>query len=233
MAQVVAATVALAVILLLAVSSSRERRGAWSPDPDRLSYRLPRAWWAVMYACSALFLFALVMAVRGAAAEHVGWDWGVAGWIAFFVPSALLGAHWQAWRMEVDPGGIRVRRLLLPDRDLPWGSLDAVAVDANPRSREFDNLTFASRGRRLLRIQRLYLGGRDAAEGQLFDALERHGVLVAPPRELPPGLRPWGRFGWWWDGLAGWQRDLFVLAVCGGVVFAVFFPIWVLTTFGS
>ncbi|ERL09931.1 hypothetical protein [Olsenella profusa] len=42
----------------------------------------------------------------------------------------------------------------------------------------------------------------------------------------------WGRFGWWWDGLAGWQRSLFVLAVCGGAVFAVLFPMWLLTALG-
>ncbi|MDP9859193.1 hypothetical protein J2S71_000889 [Olsenella profusa DSM 13989] len=212
--------VTVAVLGALGLAAARPGRGAGSPDPDRLEYRMPRVWPAAM-------------AVGGAASL------GLAAWIApmddpsalpvaafslGFAALALLAcAQFLSWRVSVDGWGVRVRRLLLGARDVAWADVDAVSVGANRYAPPGvpGAVVLMSGGRRAATIDGMYLGG-GATAGQLLDAARRRGIPVAPPSELPAGLTPWGPARRWYERLRPWQQGLVVLECVAAFMAALF-----------
>ena len=213
--------VTVAVLGALGLAAARPGRGAGSPDPDRLEYRMPRVWPAAM-------------AVGGAASL------GLAAWIApmddpsalpvaafslGFAALALLAcAQFLSWRVSVDGWGVRVRRLLLGARDVAWADVDAVSVGANRYAPPGvpGAVVLMSGGRRAATLDGMYLGGGRATAGQLLDAARRRGIPVAPPSELPAGLTPWGPARRWYERLRPWQQGLVVLGCVAAFMAALF-----------
>ena len=213
--------VTVAVLGALGLAAARPGRGAGSPDPDRLEYRMPRVWPATMAVCGAACL-------------------GFAAWIApmddpsalpvaaFFLGSAALAllacAQFLSWRVSVDGWGVRVRRLLLGARDVAWADVDAVSVGANRYAPPGvpGAVVLMSGGRRAATIDGMYLGGGGATAGQLLDAARRRGIPVAPPSELPAGLTPWGPARRWYERLRPWQQGLVVLGCVAAFMAALF-----------
>ncbi|ERL09646.1 hypothetical protein [Olsenella profusa] len=218
--QFVSTGVVVAVLALVAVLARRERRDGFPEDPERPSYRMPRAYPAVFRVCAAGFLlgaaFCAYTLYRG--------NPTAAGALPVILGAAalclLLAAYYSRWRLEVDGDGVHLRRMLLPDRDVPWGSLDAVGVAPSHTLDDYDVITLVSGGRRALSVQRGSLGGGASPE-LLLDAARRRGVPVASPLELPPGLSPWGPARRWYEGLPGWRRGL--VALVSIVVFSAVF----------
>lgn len=214
-------TTGVMVAILALVTVLARREGGEPPeDPGRPSYRMPRAYPAVFRVCAAGFLlgaaFCAYTLYKGnpTAAGALPVILGVAALCLAFA------GYYSRWRLEVDDDGVHLRRMLLPDRDVPWGSLDAVGVAPSHTLDDYDVITLVSGGRRALSVQRGSLGGGASPE-LLLDAARRRGVPVASPLELPPGLSPWGPARRWYEGLPGWRQGL--VALVSIVVFSAVF----------
>lgn len=226
--QFVSTGVVVAVLALVAVLARRE--GGEPPvDPGRPSYRMPRAYPAVFRVCAAGLLLGAALCAytlyRG--------NPTAAGALPIILGAAalclLFAAYYSRWRLEVDADGVHLRRMLLPDRDVPWGSLDAVGVAPSHTLDDYDVITLMSGGRRVLSVQRGSLRG-GASPDLLLDAARRRGIPVASPLELPPWLSPWGPARRWYEGLPGWRRGLATLASI--VVFSAVFLLLVVLLMG-
>ena len=220
----------VAVLGALGLAVARPGRGAGSPDPDRLEYRMPRVWPATMAVCGAAFLgFAVWAALSGnpTATPPV---------LAFFFLAAALAflscAQFLSWRVSVDGWGVRVRRLLLGPRDVAWADVDAVSVGANRYAPPGvpGAVVLMSGGRRAATIDGMYLGGGRATPGQLLDAARRRGIPVAPPSELPAGLTPWGPLHRRYAALPGWKQNVVAAAITAASLGAFFLLLYVIGT---
>lgn len=210
--QFVSTGVVVAVLALVAVLARREGRGGPPGDPDRPSYRMPRVYPAVFRVCAA----GLLLGAAFCAYTLYRGNPTAAGFLPVIVGATalclLFAAYYSRWRLEVDGDGVHLRRMLLPDRDVPWGSLDAVGVAPSHTIDDYDVIALVSGGRRALSVQRGSLGGGASPE-LLLDAARRRGIPVASPLELPPGLSPWRPARRWYEGLSGWRRGLLALAI--------------------
>lgn len=216
--------VTVAVLGALGLAAARPGRGAGSPDPDRLEYRMPRVWPATMAACGVIILgFAALCAYEMHRGNPTA-TWPVLAFFLGFAAFAFLAcAQFLSWRVSVDGWGVRVRRLLLGARDVAWADVDAVSVGANRYAPPGvpGAVVLMSGGRRAATIDGMYLGG-GATAGQLLDAARRRGIPVAPPSELPAGLTPWGPARRWYERLRPWQQGLVVLGCVAAFMAALF-----------
>ena len=216
----------VAVLGALGLAAARPGRGAGSPDPDRLEYRMPRVWPATMAACGAasLGLAAWIAPMDDPSALPVA-----AFFLGFAALALLACAQFLSWRVSVDGWGVRVRRLLLGARDVAWADVDAVSVGANRYAPPGvpGAVVLMSGGRRAATIDGMYLGGGRATPGQLLDAARRRGIPVAPPSELPAGLTPWGPLHRRYAAPPKWGRNVVVIAITA-VGLALFFGLLML-----
>ena len=213
----------VAVLGVLGLVAARSGRGAESPDPDRLEYRMPRVWPATMAVCGAAFLGFAVWAILSG--NPTATPPALAFFLGFAALAFLACAQFLSWRVSVDGWGVRVRRLLFGARDVAWRDVDAVSVGAANRNAPPGvpgAVVLMSGGRRAATIDGMYLGGGRATPGQLLDAARRRGIPVAPPSELPAGLTPWGPARRWYEHLRPWQQGLVVFGCVAAFMAALF-----------
>ena len=211
----------VAILGVLGLAAARSGRGAESPDPDRLEYRMPRVWPATMAVCgaAALGFAAWIAPMDDPSALPVA-----AFFLGFAALAFLVCAQFLSWRVSADEEGVRVRRLLFGARDVAWADVDAVSVGANryAPSGVPGAVVLMSGGRRAATLDGMYLGGGRATAGQLLDAARRRGIPVAPPSELPASLTPWGPARRWYERLRPWQQGLVVLECVAAFMAALF-----------
>ncbi|WP_130813186.1 hypothetical protein [Olsenella sp. Marseille-P4559] len=224
----------LATVLIGALwaVAARSDRGASSPDPDRLEYRMPRVWPAFCAFGGVFCLGLFALFVHEARRGNPTATWPVLAFTLGFAAFAFLAcAQFLSWRVSVDGWGIRVSRLLFGRRAVAWADVDALAVTYySNMPGQVRSVTVMSGGRRALALDGMYLGGREAAPGQLLDAARRRGVPVAHPSELPPGLTPWGPARRWYVGLRPWQQLALLVAVTAAFLAASFSLLYVVGT---
>ncbi|MDP9859192.1 hypothetical protein J2S71_000888 [Olsenella profusa DSM 13989] len=220
----------VAVLGVLGLMAARPGRGAGSPDPDRLEYRMPRVWPATMAACGVIILgFAALCAYEMHRGNPTA-TWPVLAFFLGFAAFAFLAcAQFLSWRVSVDGWGVRVRRLLFGARDVAWADVDAVSVGANRYAPPGvpGAVVLMSGGRRAATLDGMYLGGGRATAGQLLDAARRRGIPVAPPSELPAGLTPWGPLHRRYAALPKWGQNVAAVAITA-VGLALFFGLLML-----
>ncbi|MDP9859190.1 hypothetical protein J2S71_000886 [Olsenella profusa DSM 13989] len=225
-----------AVGVLLALSAvgfvwriaSRHDRGAESPDPGVLEWRMSRVWPAFVVACGLVFLGFAVWAGL-ASPESDRWTaWGFLGFTAF---AFLAAAHIASWRVLVDGGGVHARRWLFGPRDVAWGDVDALSVVMAQRmmAGSVDSVAVMSGGRKAMRISGLVLGG-PASQGRFLDEARRRGIPVAHPSELPAGLTPWGPLHRRYAALPGWKQNVVAIAITAASLGAFFLLLYVIGT---
>ena len=206
------------VVSLLARRASREAAEARPAAPgDALSYGLPPALWRFMVGCGIL-LVAFVATLGVAVPVLMGSDplrqWPYKLLLALGgCLSVLAGQHYRTWRLTADGEGLRLRRLVLPSLDVPWGELDALVT-----SNDGQTLYVMAGGRRRAGFSMVCVSHGDALSA-LYEAARSHGALVSAERDLPEGVPgPHGarrgdlrdRIG----GLPAWKATLLVLAAC-------------------
>ena len=212
--------------------AARSDRGASSPDPDRLEYRMPRVWPATVAVCGVGLLGFAALCAYDMHRGNPTATWPVLAFFLGFAAFAFLAcAQFLSWRVSVDGWGIRVSRLLFGRRAVAWADVDALAVTYySNMPGQVRSVTVMSGGRRALTLDGTYLGGREAAPGQLLDAARRRGVPVAHPSELPPGLTPWGPARRWYVGLRPWQQVLLCVVATAAFLAASFSLLYVVGT---
>ena len=219
----------VAILGVLGLAAARSGRGAESPDPDRLEYRMPRVWPATMAACGAvcLGLAAWIAPMDDPSALPVA-----AFFLGFAALAFLVCAQFLSWRVSADEEGVRVRRLLFGARDVAWRDVDAVSVGANRYAPPGvpGAVVLMSGGRRAATLDGMYLGGGRASAEQLLDAARRRGIPVAPPSELPAGLTPWRPLHRRYAALPGWKQNVVAVAVTAASLGAFFLLLYVVGT---
>ena len=181
-------TLAAAIVVsLLARRAAREAAEARPAAPGgELSYGLPPALWRFMVGCGVL-LVAFVATLGVAVPALMGSDplrqWPYKLLLALGgCLSVLAGQHYRTWRLTADAGGLRLRRIVLPSLDVPWGELDALVT-----SNDGQTLYVMAGGRRLAGFSMVCVSHGDALSA-LYGAARSHGALVSAERDLPEGV---------------------------------------------
>lgn len=218
--QFISTGVVVAILTLVTVLARRERQDESPEDPGRPFYRMPRIY-------PTLFrVFSVILLLGAAFCAYTLYKGNptAAGALPIILGVAALclafAVYYSRWCLEVDDDGVHLRRMLLPDRDVPWDSLDAMGVAPSHTLDDYDVITLMSGGRKVFSVQRGSLGG--ASPDLLLDAARRRCIPVASPLELPPGLSPWGPARRWYEGLPGWRQGLVVLGCVVAFMGALF-----------
>ena len=191
---------AAAVVSLLARRAAREREAAEgrpAAPGGELSYGLPPALWRFMLIGLGFLAFPLMFELGSLAAGKPPfrqWEAELV-LVAAAALSVLASAHYRTWRLTADAGGLRLRRLVLPSLDVPWGELDALVI-----SNDGQTLYEAARSH----------GALVSAERDLPEGVPGpHGARRGDLRD---------RIG----GLPAWKAALLVLAACAAFSLAMY-----------
>ena len=217
---------AAAVVSLLARRAAREREaseGRPAAPGGELSYGLPPVLWKFMLIGLGFLAFPLMFELGSLAAGKplfAQWEAELV-LVAAAALSVLASAHYRTWRLTADAGGLRLRRLVLPSLDVPWGELDALVT-----SNDGQTLYVMAGGRRRAGFSMVCVSHGDALSA-LYGAARSHGALVSAERDLPEGVPgPHGarrgdlrdRIG----ALPAWKATLLVLAACAAFSLAMY-----------
>ena len=183
-----------AVGVLLALSAvgfvwriaSRHDRGAESPDPGVLEWRMPRAWPAFVVACGLVFLGFAVwagLASPSPTGGRLGGSSASPRSPSSPPPTSPPGTSSWTRRASTRGGGSSAR-------DVAWGDVDALSVVMAQRmmAGSVDSVAVMSGGRKAMRISGLVLGG-PASQGRFLDEARRRGIN--PPKARGGPSEPW------------------------------------------
>ena len=207
--------VVTAVLSLLLVVASSGRASVSPGDPGHLVYSAPRGYSVASFVCAGVYaagFLALALGIWGRGGQSLDLLFPALLLLALAGLAVAAGVYYARWGLVVDGEGVHLSRSFLPDRDVAWGDVDAVAFERGARSPEFDRWTFMSGGRRALSFRRQMLGGRLSRDDQLSLAIEAHGLAERNPLDLSPGLSPWGSLRRRYATAPSWRRGLAPLA---------------------
>lgn len=175
-----------------------------SASNEALTYTAAPSLWRASYAV-ALFFTAFLLTHIGASVGDGGGDVACTAYLAIAFAAALASKGFGGWRLTCDDSGIRVERVVLPDRAFSWDEIGSVTVDRDGLA---TGVSINANGRRLV-IPDVCLRGEDPR--RLYAAVRGHGIQCCPEGMLEDGTM----------GPHGLRRGPDVADVIAGVIAGV------------